>query len=660
MKVVNQPLRLVAGSARRMGAEPVNSTSNTLNRWTSSDYAVCVLIVALGALQFVFSRRAEDYLHDTNYFELFRSIVNHTGYGFNYKPMTQLPPGLPYLLAWLSYVTGSGYTTMVRVMTVFTTLSLLTSYVLLRSRQDRGMAAVTCLLFGSAPVVFAFSTTMVFADMPYFFCSMLLLCMAISLDEAKTWGWRQTLLWLAWGALLAATVLLKSVGIALLGGFMCWIAVSCLKDWTAGRRHLKIFLPTVILAAAPEMGWMSWAAKHQFHEWTLPGYQEHYVAQLRLKNDNEPELGLATWKDVLVRPIAMADDTAAAMIGLFTHKQMAPAWYSPGTVLPLLLIVLGLAHSIWRTGGGLLEWYFICYQMMFLFWPWDFELRFLFPVAPLAFLYAWRAIRLAWALARKRPELLGRCGVAIGMTGCLSSILWGRDVLHPQMRWCVAVWVLVTGVSLGLLWFGPNPMGRLASFMRSPISLAGRTRGVGQWLLAAAVGLVFVTGVGSQLRIGAANLDTDLSKDDFNYPEIEAAQWIKAHSEPSTVVMARKDDMVYHYSQRRVIWFPASRDAATLMDGIRRYHVRYIVVHYGNDTYWRPPAAECFESLHKAYPGSFRRVHVGPHNSVFEVSGGLPSTPYFKSSSSERRSAKRADVTGAALTAPVHRFVRHG
>jgi hypothetical protein len=48
-------------------------------------------------------------------------------------------------------------------------------------------------------------------------------------------------------------------------------------------------------------------------------------------------------------------------------------------------MVLGLGYSFRKTGGGLLEWYFVSYEAMFLFWPWDFELRFALPVAPLAF-----------------------------------------------------------------------------------------------------------------------------------------------------------------------------------------------------------------------------------------------------------------------------------
>ena len=129
---------------------------------------------------------------------------------------------------------------------------------------------------------------------------------------------------------------------------------------------------------------MHWAAKHEFAEWPIHGYQEHYLAQLRIKNGNNPEQGLATWRDVVWRPVNNADDIAASLVGLFARKQMAPAWHSPGTIIPLGLLLLGLGSSFRKSGGGLLEWYFVTYEGMFVF---DFELRFVLPVAPLAFLY---------------------------------------------------------------------------------------------------------------------------------------------------------------------------------------------------------------------------------------------------------------------------------
>src|SRR5262249_9204426 len=159
-------------------------------------------------------------------------------------------------------------------------------------------------------------------------------------------------------------------------------------------------------------------------------------------------------------------------------------------------------------------------------------------------------------------------------------------------------------------------------------------------LSAAAVACVCLYGLALQLRLGAANLQRDLTKDNFNYPEIEAARWIDANSPSSAVVMARKDDVVYHYSHRRVIWFPPSRDPRMLMDGIRRHHVRYIVVHYGNDWYWRPPAEECFSLLSYAYPRAFQLVHTGPHNSIYEVG------PYFRSESFQSLSLAGGTLQG--------------
>ena len=210
-----------------------------------------------------------------------------------------------------------------------------------------------------------------------------------------------------------------------MGGVGCWVGCDdpCeisrnVTDWRAvlldrsgvfkriGKwafAGFDAFMPAVIVAVAAQGSWMWWAQKHQVHEWSIPGYQENYVAQLRLKNANNPELGVASWKDIIARPIENSDNIGSAMFGLFTHKDMAPAWYSPGSVLPLLLMGLGLVYSF--NECGLLELYFVSYVGMFLFWSWSFETRFLLPVAPLAFLYAWRGWNLLVRTAQYRRRL---------------------------------------------------------------------------------------------------------------------------------------------------------------------------------------------------------------------------------------------------------------
>lgn len=587
-------------------------------RSTRVDFIVLLLIGVLGALQFFLRCRAADYLFDTNYFELARSIAGHGGYGFNGKPMTQLPPGLPYLAAWLGLTTSSSYSVVVGVMTVFAALALMLSYRLLSVQEGRGAAAAACLLLGSSPFLFEFSTRMVFTDLPYWFASMLLIYAALKLDALGKWRPLMVVLWVAWGVGLIATILVRSAAVALLGGLCGWIVLTYLRDRKLGSRRLRLFMPAIIMALAAQGSWMWWAHKHQFHEWSVPGYQENYLAQLRLKNANDPDLGVASWKDVIARPIENSDDIGSAMFGLFAHKDMAPAWYSPGSVLPALLMGLGLVYSF--VEGNVLAWYFVCYAGMFLFWSWNFETRFLLPVAPLAFLYAWRGWKLVVRMAQSRRRLIGLAGFVLALAGCLSSIVWGRAVLHPQMRWCVAMWVPVGMISLGLFWSGGTLIQGLVLALRRPL-FKGRSVTGWQAIGAAVVGCGVIGGVLLQIPIGLANLNSDVAKFS-SYPDIEAAEWISAHSAQSSVIMARKDDIVYHYSRHRVIWFPASRDAALLMDGIRRYHVEYVVVRHGDDTYWQPTAEECFAALARTYPSSFRLVHTGPQNSVFEVVRG--------------------------------------
>jgi hypothetical protein len=603
----------------------VDPPESAQNRWTAFDSFTCLVIIALGTMQFALVRHWPQYLYDTNYFELFKSILNHTGYGFDGKPMTQLPPGFPYMLAFLSKLIGPSYIAMLRVGTVFAALALITSYFLLRSQTSKGAAAACCLLLGSGQFLFFFTTTTVFADMPYFFASTILVYTAIRLDRAENWRVVHILTWFLWGFLLVGTVLLKSAGIALIGGLVSWMAMSYFNDPEKGKRLLKFCLPAVIAAAIAAGAWMSWAARHQYHDWQIPGYGENYVAQLRLKNDNDPELGLATWKDVLIRPLKSANDQAATVVGLFTQTYWSSAWYSPVTAVPLILILLGLSYSF-REGVGLLEWYFVIYEAMILFWPWELETRFLYPVAPLVFLYGWRGGLLLWRAAQNRPRVVGICGLWLAAAGSLCSVLWGLHVAHPKAQYCIALWVVIAAMAGGVLWSPPSWAQRLTYAVGR--SVIGRGS-VARWqaFAATAVCCAFLFGLHGQLKIGRANLDPDLTKDDFNYPVINASEWINSNTDPSSVIMARKDYLIYTYTGRKVIWFPPTHDVALLMDGIERHKVQYIFVQYGNDDYWKPTSDDTFQALDRAYPCAFRLVHAGPHNKVFEVIPEGPGEP---------------------------------
>jgi hypothetical protein len=103
-------------------------------------------------------------------------------------------------------------------------------------------------------------------------------------------------------------------------------------------------------------------------------------------------------------------------------------------------------------------------------------------------------------------------------------------------------------------------------------------------------------------------------------PSIEAAEWIRDHSAPEAVVMGRWEALVYHYSGRRVVWFPASSDAQLLMAGIQRYHINFIVIAESEgESYWSPSDIYCFRVLLRSYPERFCQVHEGAHEQVYEV-----------------------------------------
>jgi hypothetical protein len=288
------------------------------------------------------------------------------------------------------------------------------------------------------------------------------------------------------------------------------------------------------------------------------------------------------------------------------------------TLAPLILLLVGIGWSFRKNGGGLLEWYFVAYEGMFLFWPWDFELRFLLPVAPLAFLYMWRGAVVLWSLAQKHDvRWWGASGILIAVAGIMSSVVWGWGVPKPQPRWCIAAWLLVGSVAMILWARGSRAVHKLSSYLnQTALAIGGATFLRSQVLGCVVITCLFAVGITGQVKIGLADVQVT---PDAN-PEIQAAQWVRWHTGRAAVVMARDEALVYHYSNREVIWFPPSTDARLLMDGIRRYHVQDILVVDRAGTYWKPSEANSFEALSHAYPGAFVLIHKGPHYEIFALS----------------------------------------
>jgi 4-amino-4-deoxy-L-arabinose transferase-like glycosyltransferase len=596
-----------------------------------ADWVVLAVILLIGAIQFVYYPHTADFTSDPGYPDLARSILDHGTYQFDYLPETTLPPGFPLVLAAAGWLFGLTPAVLFHMSALFTALALMAAYVLLRQIEGRGVAATACLLFGSSPALFGFNTAVIFPEMPYFFISMLVLLLALKIDRPNTG--RAPIAWiLVLGVALVLAVLIRSVGIALIVGLGTWIVASLLVVPKAGRSRLRNFLLPLLLGAAAQAGWSMWAQRHQVLEWQLPGYPESYVTQLKVKNGQYPELGLARLSELPARVERNIVMRTAVLGEMLTRRHVSAFYSSPAIIGVLILISVGLASSF-RNGGQLYDWYFLWEEVIFVFWPWDAKPRFLFPIVPLAVLYLWRGVKVLRSYSIQQPKRTGACIILAGVVLSIVSAAFALRVLpfdidpnhtrwdHLQPIAATAFWALFAAVGFGLLRFYPvrtsdGDATRFANLLRIARSWTGVPLRIAAILI---LTLLVGSGLSQELAWGRSYLKPDITQQSA-YPEIEASQWIQTHEPSDRVVMARDQDTVFHYTQRRVVWFPPVSNPNVLMDGIRRHHVGVLVVAHHSSSYWLPTEEACFQSLAQSYGSAFHMVDEGRDFRVFEIS----------------------------------------
>ncbi len=431
------------------------------------DYAVYALILGIGALALFFHRRSDFYFDDYGYAERGLSLLQHHLHGFNGTPELVQPPGLPILIAAISLLFGSGYPVLLCAMAVFGTAGLIATYELLRREESRELAAVVCLLLASSDVFFSYATKGIFPCYPYMLAAVLALLAARKADLTSARLPRA--LWAAVAAILVlASVMIESRGVALLSGLLAWMAASFAIDRPRAVARLGTFLPVLLLGAAWQGWWMHRAPASS--DWPLPGYPASYLSQMTLKLGNDPELGVATAGDWISRIGHNLRDGAQGLGELLAHHWIDTLGSSPAIAGIILLALIGVGYSLWRTGGRLMDWYFLGAEAAFLFWPWRFEFRFLLPTTPFAPVYVWRGVQAIRKLSARRPRLAGVFGLAVAVPLGLHSSLWAlglrsETVAHGRMQaeLSALVWWSVAVVSAWMAWSGRPPFARRVS-----------------------------------------------------------------------------------------------------------------------------------------------------------------------------------------------------
>jgi hypothetical protein len=127
-----------------------------------------------------------------------------------------------------------------------------------------------------------------------------------------------------------------------------------------------------------------------------------------------------------------------------------------------------------------------------------------------------------------------------------------------------------------------------------------------------------VNGVTGEIPTGRENLTAGASRLE-QVPEIQAARWIQSHTDPSAIVASRLVSLLYHYSGRKIVWFPPITNPHVLMRGIGEHHIQYVIVIDRGFNYYSPPDPVCFDALYRAYPEAFRLASANGGLKIYEV-----------------------------------------
>ena len=222
-------------------------------------------------------------------------------------------------------------------------------------------------------------------------------------------------------------------------------------------------------------------------------------------------------------------------------------------MVPVLLLAIGWVYSIWKTGGmQLVDWYFAGYELIYLLWPWTMETRFLLPIAPLACFYIWQGVNGAIHASRVQPRIVGIIWFPVTLLMTISGVHWiytngprGTSDLLDELL--IPVWLISSGCAFYMAYTGQSIFSNLLfskveGWFKQQIGAIRVGQYAGSLMV---VGLVLI-GIMIDIRIARENLSTT---DLFNAEktgvveslaaEVEAGIWLRSHTPPDSVVMAR-------------------------------------------------------------------------------------------------------------------------
>ena len=526
-------------------------------------------VAATAALFGVFAQRQYDFGADPGtYAGLAQSLASGRGYVFNGRPHTQYPPGYPLLLVPVTWVSGGDYATLSRFTAALAAIGIVMVAWYGRVRRDRWWFVPAIMLLVSVGH-FTLVTAGTMSDGPFLLASVVCLAWFEHLSTSAERA-RRVASWCVAAALCIAVVLLRTIGIAMVGGLAITAAALLWRARAAPRRLMEVdtrllraAVAALVAGIVATVVWMSWTSIQR--ETLFDGeFMDAYQAQFSLRDPHRPDLGVASLGDVLARAPAAVVRQSAHLAELMTNYDWVQAvWYNSPVYMLLVLVTIGVVIEL-RRANPLMGWYLLCYLAVLSVWPFDEGTRFVVPILPLAAICAGQG--LMWLV---RPDSVAARRARLGLATVAAAALIATTVstasgtLSTQGQLAA----VPTLILLAALW-----RGHARSWSDSQVAAATRV------LL-----VVFVCGFGV-LGIRGVVLVADNRLHDTSRSRTgaldEAAAWLRNHAPPDATVMAFRAAGLHFATGLRTVPFPVTEDPERLGAAFSQLKPDYLLVEH--------------------------------------------------------------------------------
>jgi hypothetical protein len=281
------------------------------------------------------------------------------GGGFHPSDPTQtkFPPGWSLALMLGGALFGNGYTSLARFTAALFPLVIAAAWWFGRRRHGSTMAACIAGALVLSPACFETATRGTRSEVLYTAATIGFLAWSETIIDRTRLG---RLDWGVGAALLAATVLFRSIGIAMVLAVVVTAVHVTLANRARGVRYVRR-LAAPVAASIGALGVWKLISHARVPE-RYPGeFMSLYSSQFWLIDPHRPTVGAATITDVLARIPGNLRVLASHSAELLANLGwISPSWTSPLVVAVMALVIAGLVREL-RREMPLVAWYVLGY-----------------------------------------------------------------------------------------------------------------------------------------------------------------------------------------------------------------------------------------------------------------------------------------------------------